>query len=393
MPYFDFNATAPLHPAAREAWLDATARAWQNPSGLYAEAAAARHILDDCRERLATLIGCVPDRIVFTGGATAANNALARHVGGTSADTATAVMSAIEHPCVAEAFAAAMPGRVAALPVDRHGVVSLSAVEEVLGSRRPPGGIAVVSVLAASNESGTIQPWQEIASLCRRHGVPFHTDAAQWLGKMPGRDLGACDWVTGSGHKFGGPKGVGFIVQPELETAFHGDRGGPQEGGRHAGTEDVASIAAMVSVLEIRERTGDEQRHGLAAARDAAARRLQELVPAAVVIGAGAPRLWNTLAVLIPGADGKKIVARLSRTGIQASTGSACSAGAGATARVLTAIGTAAGGPQPADRNGMVRLSGGWGTTPEEWLDAVEGIAAACGEGSSLPRVSFSRPA
>jgi cysteine desulfurase len=233
VPYFDFNATAPLHPEARRAWLEVNDRAWHNPSGLYAEATVARDILEDARERLSDLLCCPPERIVFTVGATAASNALARHVAKSVALDQTVAISAIEHPCVRDAFVDVLPERVVEIPVDRHGVVRLEDVARML--RR--GETAFVSVMAASNETGAIQPWQEIAAVCRQHGASFHTDAAQWLGKMPAAGVGDCDWVTGSGHKFGSPKGVGFLVVPAGAAGFRGDRGGTQERGRWAGTD------------------------------------------------------------------------------------------------------------------------------------------------------------
>lgn len=365
MPYFDFNATAPLHPEARRAWLEVNARGWHNPSGLYADATVARDILEDARERLSDLLCCAPERIVFTGGATAASNALARHVAKSVAADHAVAISAIEHPCVRDAFVDALPGRVVELPVDRHGVAWLEDVERMLQA----GKTAFVSVMAASNETGAIQPWQEIAALCQRHGVAFHTDAAQWLGKLPAAGIGDCDWVTGSGHKFGGPKGVGFLVVPEGATGFHGDRGGTQERGRWAGTENVAGIAAMVAALEACSQEADKARNLRAGDRDAAERRLLAEIPGALVVSGGAARLWNTLAIVIPGIDGKKIVARLGRIGVAASTGSACSAGSDSIPRVLAAIGETS--------HGMVRLSGGWQTTAEEWTAAVEALIAA----------------
>ena len=388
MPFFDHNATVPLHADARRAWLEVADRVWHNPSGLYAGATAARVALDDARDRLADLLDCDPHRIVFTGGATAANNLLACHVGRTAPAGARALVSAIEHPCVAEPFADAFPGRVDSIPVDSRGVVRVDVIESLLDARAAE--TAIVTVMAASNESGTIQPWREIAATCRHRGVPFHTDAAQWLGKLPARGFGGCDWVTGSGHKFGGPRGVGFIVVPEGERAFRGDRGGPQEGGRHAGTEDVASIAAMVAALEAREQEIAGRVESLAAGRDAAERRLRDVLPEAVVVGAASQRLWNTLAILVPGADGKKLVARLDRAGIEASTGAACSSGSDATARIASAIGASVLGVGDRDLRGMVRLSGGWDTTAEEWLAAVEALAAAARDRDhGPPRVSL----
>ena len=393
MPYLDFNATAPLHPAARQAWLDAVDRAWHNPSSLFPEAAVAHDLLEDARDRLADLLDCGPEQIVFTAGATEANNAFARHVGRSAGARSRAVLSPLEHPCVADAFAASLPGRVVEAAVDGDGVMTAAAVDAAIGAALAAGPVACVSVMAASNETGAIQPCVEIASLCQRRGLPFHTDAAQWFGKLPAAGLPRYGWITGSGHKFGGPKGVGFLVVPEDDRPlppFQGDRGGPQERGRRAGTENVAAIAAMVAALEAAE-TRTCEAADRAAIRDAAEQRLLEHLPRAIVIGAAAPRLWNTLAVFLPGCDAKKIVARLGRAGVAASTGSACSAGAGSTARAVAAIGAERLGLDPADIGGMVRLSSGWDTTAAEWTLAVDAVVAAVRDAAQPPpQVSLS---
>lgn len=385
MPYFDSNATVPLHPAAREAWLEVVDTAWHNPSGLYPEATFARERLEDARERLGELLGADPGRIVLTGGATAAANLLARwHARQAAADTPV-LTSGIEHPCVADSLAVAFGGRTVALPVDTSGVVYLEGLEAALTASAQ----TLVAVMAASNESGVLQPWQEISSLCRRRDVAFLCDASQWLGKLPAAGLGACDWLIGSSHKFGGPRGTGFLVVPEGQ-AFRGDLGGPQEAGRHAGTEDVAAVAAMVAALEAREAEIAGGTASLAAARDAAERRLCEQLPQAVVVSEQAPRLFNTLAVVIPGEDSKRIVAALGRAGIAASTGSACSAGAGSLPQVLSAIGAERLGLAPEDLHGMVRLSGGWETSAEEWLAVADTLAAIVrGTDAAPPRVSL----
>lgn len=391
--YFDANATLPLHPAARRAWLETADRLWHNPSGLYGPATAARELLEDRRERLASILGCEPARVVFFSGATAANNALARHVGrsaGRSApEPALVLISGGEHPCVSEPLEAALPGSVEQLPCDQRGVV----LTERLAARisppsRPAGGIALVSIMAASNETGVVQPWRDALSICRAHGVPFHTDAAQWLGKLPAAGLGECDWVTGSGHKLGGPRGSGFLVVPQA-SGFRGDLGGPQEEGRQAGTEDVAAVAGMVAALEAHEANTAAERAARETARNQAESRLAILLPEAVIVGRGADRLWNTLAVVVPGADGRKLVARLASLGVAASTGSACSAGAGSAARILTAIGAEALGLEASDLRGLVRLSATSETTAADWLTAVEALAAAARSGASLPRVSL----
>jgi len=381
--YLDANATTPLHPAARAAWLDAAGSSWHNPSGLYAPATAARDLLETCRDRLAGLLDCEPARVVFTGGATAAANAMARHVGRFADPGAAALAFGGEHPCVADPLHEALAGRVEEIPCDVEGVVRLDALASRVATGRPP---VFVTVMAASNESGVLQPWRDVLSLCRRHGVPFHTDAAQWLGKHSASGLGACDWVTGSGHKFGAPKGIGFLVVPEHGPAFHGDRGGPQERGRHAGTEDVAAVAALVAALEAREAEPTEAHR---AARDAAEARLRDRLPEAVIVSGGAPRLWNTLAVIVPRADARKLVARLAASGIAASTGSACSAGAGSTPRIIAAIGASRLGLSATDARGFVRFSASWETTPSDWITAIDVLAEAVRPEASLPTITL----
>ena len=375
MPYFDHNATAPLDPAARAAWLDAADRLWHNPSGLFAGATRAHDLLTDCRERLADLLECDdPRRVVFTSGATAANNLLARHLSDSAPADALALLSPIEHPAVDASIRAAFPGRVHETGVDTAGVVSPEALSRALdGAGHRP--IASVSIMAASNESGVLQPWPELASLCRERRIPFHTDASQWFGKLPAAGLATCDWVTGSGHKFGGPRGVGFLVVP-ANGRFRGDLGGPQEHGQHAGTENLPGIAGLVAALEAREEDLPTIVKQGAPLRDAAIALFRECLPMGIVVSGNAERLWNTLAILIPGTDSRKLVAALDRAGIEASTGSACSSGAASAARVVAAIAPAL-GLAPGAPAGMVRLSAGPATTAADWEAAIHALAEA----------------
>ena len=390
MPYLDHNATTPLHPAARTAWLDASDRLWHNPSGLFSRATLAHDLLVDCRERLADLIGCdEPNRIVFTSGATAANNLLARHCLGTVTPDAFALLSPLEHPAVDASIRAVFSGRTIETIVDGDGLVDRVELLRLLDEPRPQP-VRWVSVMAASNESGVLQPWREIATLCHDRHIPFHTDAAQWLGKLPAKGLAACDWVTGSGHKFGGPRGVGFLVVP-AQTRFRGDLGGPQERGQHAGTENLPGIAGMVAALEARERDLPMIATQGAAHRDAAIALLRELLPTAKVVSGNAARLWNTLAILVPGADSRKLVAALDRAGIEASTGSACSSGAASAARVVAAIAPFL-GIAPGTPTGMVRFSAGPDTSAADWRAAIRVLAEAVGGSagpSRAPRVEL----
>lgn len=391
--YLDHNAAAPPHPAAIEVWLDAVGRLWHNPSSLTPAGTRAREAIEGARETLADILGCDPGRIVFTAGATESANALARHVGAMASRSEDrrplALLSPIEHPSVADAFAAHLGERVRSTGCDEHGVVRPETVAMLLDDARVAGDrVGLVSVMAASNESGVLEPWPEIARICRNLGVPFHTDATQWLGRLPAGGIGACDWVTASGHKCGAPKGVGFLVVPEGQR-LRAAHGGPQEGGRRAGTEDTAGILALVAAIGLRDAQAAADRGERAAFRDAAERRLHERLPWALVVGANAPRLWNTLAILLPGRDARRIVAQLAAAGVAASTGSACSSGAGSTPSILAAIGADRLGVTADDLRGMIRLSAGWETTGEDWLSAIDILADVADGNVSLPSVDL----
>jgi len=364
--YFDYNATTPMSEGARGVWEQSDSSFWQNPSSLYREAGAARMRLDECREELADELGIdVPERIVFTSGATEANNAVMRFLIG-NFDKPVAV-SAIEHPCV-EAVAAPYleSGKVREIPVNpKTGIIDL----EKLISWINAGEVSVVSVMAANNETGVMQPWLELSLLCGEYGVRFHTDAAQWLGKLPSNQLGDCDFVTGSGHKFRGGKGSGFLVLPddELGESFHSFIGGPQEEGRRAGTENLPAIAAMVEALtelnrdmsadEMEDHSNNRDELELALARSFGIK----------IMGATSPRLWNTSMFVLPFEKNVKWLSRLSREGFAVSTGSACSAGKGNPSKVMMGMGL-----DYESMGRVIRVSGGWETTREDWQELAE---------------------
>ena len=284
--YFDHNATTPLCPAARHAWLEVTDRYWHNPSSLYREAGVANLRLEDLRENLADLLGCgdEPERVVFTSGATESNNAVMRYF---ASQKKRIAFSPLEHPSLRESAIAEFPEnqRTEVSVDEKTGVILLDELRKT--------EVDLVSIMAANNETGTLQPWQEIRDICRELGVLFHCDAAQWIGKLPGADLAKhCDFVTGSAHKFGGPKGVGFLILPSGEKFedFCSQTGGPQESRHRAGTEDLAGISAMVATLE--EKPDDwlaKNQSEWAKGRDAFEATLNY-----PIIGKSGPRLWNT---------------------------------------------------------------------------------------------------
>jgi len=260
MIYFDHNATAPLLPRAREAWLAATEEYPGNPSSPHRLGARADTALQTAREKLALMLECEPFEIVWTSGATESNNMVLHHFARMDMDAAEVWISALEHPCVLAAGEKYFPKRRQVIPAQRSGVIDLECLRAQTKRQRP----GLVAVMAANNETGVLQPWREVLALCRECEVPFFCDAAQWMGKMPATGLGQCDFVSVCAHKFGGPKGVGFLKCPPRGRLTPLLVGGKQEEGRRAGTENVAGVLSMVAALEACEelRTDNDQRMG-----------------------------------------------------------------------------------------------------------------------------------
>lgn len=377
--YFDHNATTPLCHEAREAWMAAADRHWHNPSSLYREAGEAKRRLEDAREVLADRLDAEPERIVFTSGATEANQAVMIHAARISARVA---ISTIEHPSVtAPARHHLDANDLRELPVDPiRGIVDLEELRRWLAEKTHAP--ALVSVMAANNETGVLQPWREIGTVCREFGALFHCDAAQWIGKLPSRDLAVhADYLTGCAHKFGGPKGVGFLIVPESsDHPIQLQIGGPQESGRRGGTEDLPGVLAMLAALEAKSDADlDELAPVRGAERDDFERALIERLPGCRVMGAVAERLWNTSLFVVPEHSNLKWLTRLSAAGFAVSTGSACSAGRGNPSRVMTAMGL-----DHDEMGRVIRVSGGPDTTARDWdalLSALEQVSAALSSG------------
>lgn len=368
MIYLDHNATAPLCAPAREAWLGAHDSSFANPSSLHRPGQRAERALNSAREQLAEHLGSQPADLVWTSGATEAANAVMAHL---SRQTSRAIaVSEIEHPCILEAAQRWFEGRLKIIPADRNGVVQTAEVQALLSSEP----IAAVAVMAANNETGALQPWRDIQQLCTQNGLPFVCDATQWIGRLPASDLGMCDYVFASGHKFGAPVGIGFLKLPATAAGknFHSLLlGGPQEEARRAGTQNVA--AAMAFAAALRHCTCNMAAiPARLALRSRIESRLCENICSLRIISESAERLWNTISILVPAAADcrQRWVVRLDAAGVAASSGSACSSGKEKPSHVLAAMGLA----DCADR--VVRLSGGWETTEDEWDRAVEACIA-----------------
>ena len=369
--YLDFNAGAPLRPVARDAMLACLDRAG-NPSSVHAEGRRARAAVERARGAVARLAGTPPDLVVFTSGATeAAALALApdlaaagRGVGG------DLLVGATEHPAVLQGHRFP-PGRVAAVPVDGSGVIDLAALDALLRDRDRP----VLALQAANGETGVLQPVRAAARLLHARGGLLVCDAAQGAGRIDiGFDALEADILFFSGHKLGGPQGTGALAfrSDDVRPGTPLVRGGGQERGLRGGTENVAAIAGFGAAADDAASLSDASRW--AALRDDFERRLRALAPDAAVFGAGAPRLANTSAFAIPGAAGETLLIALDLAGVAVSTGSACSSGRVSRSHVLESMGVDA-----HLRSGLVRVSFGWSSRPQDVDRVAEALGASLG--------------
>lgn len=370
--YLDHNATTPLRPEARAA-MERAMQACGNPSSVHREGRLARRQVEEARDDVARLVGARPAQVVFTSGGTEAN-ALALHGSGRR----RVLVSAVEHASVLKAIDDAD-----VLPVDGDGVVEVGALEERLSDEddRP----ALISVMLANNETGVLQPVAEIAAAGRRHGALVHCDAAQAPGRVP-VDMGALGvhMLSLSAHKFGGPAGAGaLVVDAEVPLAAM-LRGGGQERGRRAGSENVIGIAGFGAAAAALEDCAEAAR--LEGLRDRLERSIRSVCPAARVIGAGSGRLPNTTCVTMPGVASDTQVMAFDLAGVSVSAGAACSSGKVGRSHVLAAMGI---GEDIADN--AIRVSLGWTTTEadvDRFFEVWTGIYARAG---GLGRVPFER--
>jgi cysteine desulfurase len=369
--YLDHNANAPLRPPAREAMLEWLGRAG-NPSSAHREGARARGAVEVARGEVAALIGASPAEIVFTSGATEANNLALRGVSG------GLVTTAIEHASVLDtAHALAADGRpLAVVGVDHDGRVSASDVLAAVG-----GATRLVSVGLANGEVGSVAPLEAIAGELVGRDVLLHADAAQAAGRLPidVRALGV-DLLSLSAHKLGGPAGVGALYVGRGVTLAPQITGGPQERERRAGTENVAAIVGFGAAARVARSTLDASAAAMAARID----RLWDGLRRSGAVRNGpadGPWLPNTLNVSLPGCTGESLLVLLDLAGIAVSLGSACAAGAAEPSHVLRAMGRT-----PAEARAGLRFSVGPETTVEEIervLDVLPALVAQVRAGAA----------
>jgi cysteine desulfurase len=361
--YLDWNATTPLRPEARAAM----AQAWDiagNPSSVHAEGREARRLVEDARAIVARAVGGDPQNVVFTSGGTEAN-ALALTSGLRRAGTPVQrlLVSAIEHASVLAGgrFPADM---IHTIGVTRSGIVDIERLRAMLADGPP----ALVSVMLANNETGAIQPTAEVAGIVHAAGGLLHVDAIQAFGKIP-FDLAStgADLLTLSAHKLGGPKGAGALVLAEELSGFEPLlRGGGQEQGRRAGTENVAAIAGFGAATNTAMAARDHDAARIQGLRDQFETGLRQ-TPGAIVFADDVRRLPNTVLFTSPGLKAETAVIGFDLAGIGVSSGSACSSGKVQPSYVLQAMGF---GPELAQ--GAVRLSLGWSTSETDIESALE---------------------
>ncbi len=358
--YFDHNATTPLDSGVRAAMLPFLDEFWGNPSSVHHVGRKARALLDDARDRAAKLLGAKPSEIIFTSGGTESNNlAIFGTARALKSKGRHLITSAVEHHAVLHCFDYLEKHEgfsVTRLPVDSAGRVSADDLKKAVRA-----DTVFVSIMAANNEIGTIQPVAELGAFCRERGIIFHTDAAQWFGKEPLTNLGQfnADLVSVCAHKFYGPKGAGLLY---IKSPLHPDPiffGGGHENERRAGTENLPAVIGLVAALEkfvippVFERV---HLSPLSAKLIAAIEKIE----GCEIVSPRANSLVNTVSFVVRGADSIGLMAGLDLEGVCASSGSACSAGSLEPSHVILAIG------RKAAANSLVRFSLGRDSNFEE---------------------------
>jgi cysteine desulfurase len=350
--YFDWNASAPLRPEARAAML-AALDSPRNASSVHAEGRAARAIVEEARRKVAALAGTEPQNVVFTGGATEANMLALTPALGSVPKRQRLFVSAIEHPSV-RSGGRFSPEQVEEVPVTAAGVLDLDALKQALEGAKHP----LVSLMLANNETGAIQPVRAAADVVHAAGGILHVDAVQGAGRIPTgmTDLGA-DMLSLSSHKIGGPQGAGALVRRAGLSPEPLIKGGGQERGFRAGTENVAAIAGFGAAAEAARSGLATEPARMAALRDRLEAELRALTPDLTIFAAGTERLANTTLVAVPGTKAETALIAFDLKGIALSSGAACSSGKVQASHVLAAMGI-----KPELARAALRFSLGWET-------------------------------
>ena len=373
MHYLDHNATSPLRPESLSAVTHALA-VGGNPSSIHAHGRAARAVVEEARDKVAVLAGAKPENVIFTSGATEANHlalfgAAEGSLEGEASRITRIFVSAIEHSsalATADRLAERFPWvRVTRLPVTTDGVIDLEALRVSL---REGKGRALVAVMAANNEIGTVQPIAEVSKLVREAGSLLLVDAVPAAGKIA-LDFALCDYMTLSAHKIGGPQGTGALLAAENVPLAAQLVGGGQQKGMRAGTENLSGIAGF-GVAAHALADGEGERARIRHLRDHFEAGLKQAAPEAVIFGMEQPRLCSTSGFAIPGVPAESALIALDLDGVMMSSGSTCSSGKVAVSHVLAAMGV-----EEKLAACALRASFGWSSSMEDVHAAVQSLA------------------
>lgn len=379
MIYLDHAATAALRPSALEAMLPYLTAQCGNPSALYESGRRARQAVSRARREIAETLGCLPEELYFTSGGTEADNwALLSMAEAARArgEAPFLVSTAIEHHAVLETLRYGKETGLldyALLPVSGDGVAALSGLDALL-AKRP----ALVSCMGANNETGALQPLGELLARCRERNVPLHSDLVQVYGQLPLKSLlgeELPDLFSVSAHKFGGPKGVGFLYIRRGLAVGALLHGGSQERGRRAGTENVAGIVGMAAAAKVAFAEMAESAEKKRALTELFFRLLREELPAVYRNGSESARLPGHLNLCFPGVSAELLLILLDQAGIAASAGAACASGALEPSHVLLAMGRS-----EQEARASLRFSFGAENTEEEVRRAAQ-IVTNCVKG------------
>lgn len=340
--YLDHNSSSPLLEPLSAELLELARRASGNPASLHKAGRDAKRLITQSRESIAAYLGCGVDELVFTSGASEGNSWIlssAARVATEQGRRPRLIVSAIEHDSIrlaAESLSQTAGAELAILPVDRSGQIQLSRLEELLNDA---GGWSLLSVCHANNETGVIQPVEQIARLAQMHGVPLHLDCAQSLARVP-INLNALgtDYASFSAHKIGGPKGTGFVYARKgarLAPLVHGK----QQGALRGGTENTLGVALLGRAIELNRRAPVSFPVQLGEWQKRFEHELKSAVSGTIIHGEQAPRLHNTTYVGFEGFADDGILMKLDLEGICASSGAACSSGSLSPSHVLLAMG------------------------------------------------------
>ena len=378
--YLDHNATTPAAPEVIEAVARCLSEEIGNPSSIHYFGQRAKRVLEEAREEVASLLGADAKEIIFLSGGTEANNLAVKGVAEARSEKGRhLITTTIEHHAALHAFEAMQKRgcEVTRLPVDEQGRARIA---DLAAALRPD--TALVSVMLANNEVGTIQPVQEMAALCREQGVVFHTDAVQAVGKIP-VDVSALgvDLLSLSGHKFYGPRGVGALYVRKGVAFAPQMHGGHQERERRAGTENLAGIVGLAAAARLAREHLEEWATHTRRLRDRLEAGLRERLEGVTLFGHPERRLPNTLCAAFSGAEGESLLMNLDLKGVAVSTGSACASGTVEPSHVLTAMGA----PRELARAAL-RFSLGRGNTEAEIGRVLELL------GDIVPRVRSLAP-